>query len=300
MAAPLLAEGKYGILLKLSHLVATSSGVTKSPPFVWILTLRCFLAVQFKNSKIMNYENWSAEGHNDLLFDWLLFQCCCKSLEQDVLGCRPECGDTARSEPGSCTTTQKGEDLKSLSLIYKFGIRQPKKYWGLWKCKPLQFWFLSFAFGLKLSRTGICFMSCCTFHVWWRLWKYNVKWSCFINAPFKISLEERGMRSEAKRDIIDTAIETSFPHFFQHTIIRWSGSVFFLFFHTTDQDCHNNVWLSSSLLESLNQQTNPLDLMTSPIPVSCLICISSDLFGKQVMLPALNGTVCCFQTKVRA
>ena len=35
------------------------------------------------------------------------------------------------------------------------------------------------------------------------------------------------MRSEAKRDIIDTAIETSFPHFFQHTIIRWSWSLYF-------------------------------------------------------------------------
>ena len=160
---------------------------------------------------------------------------------------------------------------------------------------------VSFSFDSRFSiiKNDIYFMSWYTFHVWWCLWKYNVKWSCFINAPFKISLEERGMRSEAKRDIIDTAIETSFPHFFQHTIIRWSGSVFFLFFHTTDQDCHNNVWLSSSLLESLNQQTN-LDLLTSPIPVSCLICISSDLFGKQVMLPALNGTVCCFQTKVRA
>ena len=57
---PLLGEGKYGILLELSKFRATSSGVTKSPPFVWILTLRWFLAVQFKNSKMMNYENWSA------------------------------------------------------------------------------------------------------------------------------------------------------------------------------------------------------------------------------------------------
>ena len=166
------------------------------------------------------------QGHIDHLFDWLLFQCCCKSLEQDVLGCRPECGATARSEPGSCTTTQK-----SWSLFFLFTSLEPCSQKSVEVCESVSF---SLDSRFSIIKNDIYFMSWCTFHVWWRLWKYNVKWSCFINAPFKISLEERGMRSEAKRDIIDTAIETSFPHFFQHTIIRWSGSVFFLFLHTTD------------------------------------------------------------------